>query len=259
MDGVAFPTGKMRGLGLVSYASSDEEDETPSQQTISVPARNNVVTSEDANSSKVTESQTTASAGNEVAFNGMAEEGPMVGPTMYRNLQDDGDLDQEDSLDESPRQMSERETIHYLTQTTHPMTSIPPSPPGSPDPALNAKFKRFLELKTKGVHFNMDLANKSAFRNPGLLATMMMRAGLEEEDQYRTSLPLETFDPTGFPTSAYKEELLRSQQSLKEQDLAAKKSLSAAGKRTIEFTSGGASGASSRESTPGTQIKRKRP
>jgi hypothetical protein len=155
--------------------------------------------------------------------------------------------------------MSELETIHDLTQATHPMTSIPPSPPGSPDPALNAKFKRFLEFKAKGVHFNEDLANKSTFRNPGLLATMTKRVGLEDHDQYRTSLPVDVFNPAGFPPSAYKEELLRSQQGLREQEQATKKSLSAAGKRNIEFASAGTSRSSSRESTAEMPNKRKRP
>ncbi|KAK6376280.1 hypothetical protein LTS17_006875 [Exophiala oligosperma] len=146
-----------------------------------------------------------------------------------------------------------------LTFASHPMASLPPSPPGSPDPVLEVKFKKFLDLKTKGMHFNEDLASKSAFRNPGLLATMMVRIGLDEEDQYRTSLPHQVWNPTGFPKSAYKEELLRAQQTLRDQDLAAKKSLSAQGKRTIEFMPGGRSGDSSRDSTPGMPNKRKRP
>lgn len=185
------------------------------------------------------------------------EDGPMVGPTMPSQLDNDNDLSPEPSST-IRQQMSERDAIRYLTQATHPMTSIPPSPPGSPDPALNAKFKRFLDLKAKGVHFNDDLARKSTFCNPGLLATMMSRAGLDGDDQYKTSLPKGIWDPLAFPPSAYKEELLRSQQTIREQESAIKKGLSTSGKRTIEFTAGGRSGTSSRDSTPGMLNKRKR-
>jgi len=181
--------------------------------------------------------------------------GPMVGPAMPSStgtqLEQNSPIDQPDSF-------SERDTIRYLTQPSHPMTSIPPSPPGSPDPVLNAKFKRFLELKAKGVHFNDDLSKKPTFRNPSLLAVLMDRAGLEYEDQYKTSIPLAIWDPIDFPAHAFKEELLRSQQTLRDQQQAAKKSQSAAGKRTIEFTSGSASGHHSRDSTPGISSKRKR-
>ncbi|KAL6250296.1 hypothetical protein RBB50_002597 [Rhinocladiella similis] len=187
----------------------------------------------------------------------MAAVAPMVGPTMPSQMKSEGE--QEDPLSELQHSMSERDIIHQLTFASHPMMSLPSSPPGSPDPALEAKFKRFLDLKTKGTHFNEDLASKSAFRNPSLLSTMMVRVGLDEEDQYRTSLPQQVWDPTGFPTWAYKEELLRTQQTLRDQELATKKSLSASGKRTIEFTSGGRSGDSSRDSTPGMPNKRKRP
>ncbi|KAJ9633545.1 uncharacterized protein PV06_06161 [Exophiala oligosperma] len=182
---------------------------------------------------------------------------PMVGPSMPSQM--DSEVEQEDPLSELQQSMSERDIVHQLTFASHPMASLPPSPPGSPDPVLEVKFKKFLDLKTKGMHFNEDLASKSAFRNPGLLATMMVRIGLDEEDQYRTSLPHQVWNPTGFPKSAYKEELLRAQQTLRDQDLAAKKSLSAQGKRTIEFMPGGRSGDSSRDSTPGMPNKRKRP
>jgi hypothetical protein len=239
----------------VDYGSSEEEID-PSPRKATVGPAVNVVTGD--LKPAPNESDETAASGNEEVVRDITEDKPMVGPAMPEKLNNNDDFDQDGSSG-SPQHMSEHETIHYLTQATHPMASIPPSPPGSPNPTLNAKFKRFLELKAKGVHFNEDLANKSAFRNPGLLATMMTRAGLEGNDQYRTSLPTDTFDPTAFPPSAYKEELLRNQLLLKEKEQATKKSLSAAGKRTIDFTSGGTSAASSRESTPGKPVKRKRP
>ena len=249
----------MSGLRLVGYGSSDEEDAVLPQGAPAVRASG--ISTEDSKvplSTKNPPGSGVVGAAREEPANGTIQDGQIVGPAMPVQLNDNGDPSQGQPSPGLPQQMSDRETIHYLTQATHPMTSIPPSPPGSPDPALNAKFKRFLELKGKGIHFNEELANKSAYRNPGLLTTMMMRAGLESDDQYRTSLPLDVFDPTGFPPSAYKEELLRSQQLLKEQKQTRKKTLSVAGRRTVEFTSGGTSTASSRESTPGMPSKRGR-
>jgi hypothetical protein len=155
--------------------------------------------------------------------------------------------------------MSERDAIRHLTQATFPVSSLPPSPPGSPQPAANERFRRFLELKAKGIHFNEDLARKTTFRNPSLLSTMMSNVGLDEKAQYNTSLPHGLWDPTDFPDWAYKEGLLKSQQDLQNQSDASKKMLSATGKRTIEFASETASGSSSRKSTPGQHSKRRRP
>ncbi|RVX66071.1 hypothetical protein B0A52_10005 [Exophiala mesophila] len=132
---------------------------------------------------------------------------------------------------------SERDAIRYLTQPSNPMTSLPDSPPGSPNPPVEAKFRKFLDLKAKGVHFNEDLGRKSTFRNPSLLSTLMDRAGLNGDDQYKSSVPTSIWDPVHIPPYAFKEELLRTQQTLREQQLATKKALSSAGKRRIDFTS----------------------
>ncbi|KAK5061059.1 hypothetical protein LTR84_007600 [Exophiala bonariae] len=245
--------------GLVGYNSSSDEDDAVEQPVPSTAT----------SSAKIVSSSSTHSTNghghdhghhapllnSDPQGNSEVEVGPLVGPAMPTTtdtqLEQDSSRDQLDSL-------SQRDTVRYLTQPSHPMTSIPPSPPGSPDPALNTKFKRFLELKAKGVHFNEDLGKKSTFRNPSFLATLMDRAGLESDDQYKTSLPPSIWDPLDFPPHAFREELLRSQHALREQQQAVKKSQSAAGKRSIEFTSGGTSGHNSRDSTPGLPSKRKR-
>jgi hypothetical protein len=183
--------------------------------------------------------------------------GPLLGPSAQQN----GIVvtEEEPASPIALADMSERDTIRHLTQATIPATSLPPSPPGSPDPAANDRFRQFLELKAKGVHFNEDLARKVTFRNPSLLSTMMSKVGIDEKAQYKTSLPLDLWDPTDFPDWAYKEGLLKSQQDLQGQGDSNKKMLSATGKRTIEFTSESASGSSSRKSTPGQHSKRRRP
>lgn len=245
---------------LVGYGSSSEEDEPPRRENTSeLVTVEHTIDSTHTKNGQPGASSTAVSTKLDIdeTANNRDVDGPIVGPSMPNDI---GHNDQQSSPSETQQPMSERDVVRYLTQASHPMASIPPSPPGSPDPALKAKFGRFLELKEKGVHFNDDLARKSTFQNPSLLSTMIVRVGLDEHDQYKTSLPEGLWDPTAFPPSAYKEELLRSQQSLREQELATKKSLSASGKRIIEFSSAGVAGStSSRESTPGMPNKRKRP
>ena len=174
---------------------------------------------------------------------------PMIGPSMSYALpeQDDGN----GHSPQLPDDLSEQDLVRFLTQASHPLTELPPSPPGSPNSQVEAKFKRFLELKSKGVHFNDDLAKKTTFKNPALLSILTERAGIEPDAQYATSLPASIWDPQSLPSFAYKEELLRSQQAIRDQEGARKKQASAAGKRTIEFTAASRSGASSHASTPG--------
>lgn len=124
----------------------------------------------------------------------------------------------------------------------------PPSPPGSPNLGADQKFTHFLELKKQGVHFNAKLASSSALKNPSLLPKLMDFAGLDEPQQYATTLPVDLWDPAGFPEWAYKEELLRFQQSTlkrKEEEKAK------ASRESIDFVSATNSGQSSRGGTPG--------
>ena len=244
---------------LVGYNSSSDEDDTAAEPVpVNVVGNGKIVSSDmghDTNGPGNDHGNHVPPLNSDPQDNPSVEIGPLVGPAMPTTTETQ---QEQDLSSEQVDSLSERDTVRYLTQPSHPMTSIPPSPPGSPDPALNAKFKRFLELKAKGVHFNDDLGKKSTFRNPSFLATLMNRAGLESDDQYKTSLPLSIWDPLDFPPYAFKEGLLRSQQTLRDQQQAMKKSQSAAGKRSIEFTSGGASGQNSRDSTPGLSSKRKR-
>jgi hypothetical protein len=114
-----------------------------------------------------------------------------------------------------------------------PNLDIPPSPPGSPDPAANAKFEHFLSLKEQGVHFNSKLASSSSLKNPSLLMTMMEHAGIEEQSQYDTSLPAEVWSTSNLPPWGFKEELLKTQQEVRQKSEANKSS-----RDSIEFVSG---------------------
>lgn len=243
--------------GLVGYDSSSDDDTAviPTPQTLPSSKASDVLnggataTGDVGPSEEQPSSAPRASSSENII-------GPMLGP-----VDQPSDAAVADALS-SPialADMSERDAIRHLTQPTFPASSLPPSPPGSPDPAANERFRRFLDLKSRGVHFNDDLARKSSFRNPSLLSTMMSKVGIDEKAQYNTSLPLDLWDPNDFPEWAYKEGLLKSQQELKSQSDANRKMLSATGKRTIEFTPESASAGSSRKSTPGQQSKRRKP
>ena len=235
--------------GLVGYGSSSDEDEDL-QQTQAARGAGQPPAAAVAEPNEISHLTVPAH---------YTDEGPMVGPVAQTDIDAPSITDTSDGVDPDLQTMSERDAIRMLTQSTHPMTSIPPSPPGSPDPAANARFRRFLELKAKGIHFNEDLASKSSFRNPKLLSSMMARAGIDESEQYNTSLPKQLWDPTAFPPTAYKEELLKSQQMLREKDETRKKELSASGKRTIEFVPADRAGPGSQDSTPRSSGKLRKP
>jgi hypothetical protein len=242
--------------GLVSYDSSSEEDGLEAlRQEIPIPEADHD------SSQNVPGPPLPPPAGVLLATAipgqtpNVVKVGPMLGPAIPQNTTSP---DTQMSSPSSPAELSEQDTVRYLTQAPVPATSLPPSPPGSPDPAANARFRHFLELKAKGVHFNEDLAKNPGFQNSSLLSTMMARAGINEREQYNTSLSHDLWDPTAFPEWAYKEGLLKSQTEIQGQNDEIKKSLSATGKRTIDFTSETKSSSASRASTSGQRSKRGR-
>ena len=113
----------------------------------------------------------------------------------------------------SPPIPTSRSLIHDLTLPPIPNLNIPSSPPGSPDPAANAKFAHFLSLKKKGIHFNEKLAVSVSLKNPSLLGKLREHTGIDERAQYSTSLPSDVWDDVStLPEWGYKEELLKTQQ-----------------------------------------------
>ncbi|RMZ82834.1 hypothetical protein DV737_g1911, partial [Chaetothyriales sp. CBS 132003] len=195
--------------GLVSYeSSSDEEDPAPTAAHDNAPPADHAPA-------------------------------PMVGPSLPPSLEPDEEDDStpadEPAAHAALAGLSEQDLVRHLTQASHPITALPPSPPGSPDPTVEARFAKFLELKKKGLHFNADLAKKPSFRNPALLETLMARAGIGHQACHASSLPTDVWHPAGFPAHAFKEELARSQQGIRDREWARKRNESAAGTRSIEF------------------------
>lgn len=140
-----------------------------------------------------------------------------------------------------------RSLIHDLTLPTKANFDIPPSPPGFSPAGMDKKFEHFLDLKKQGVHFNEKLARSSALKNPSLLPKLMNFAGVEERDQYATTLPKDIWNPAGFPTWAYKEDLAKSQQDISQKREEMRSRLH---RETIDFISGTNSGISSKGVMP---------
>jgi hypothetical protein len=178
-----------------------------------------------------------------VQVNGAAE-GQMVGPTAPPTA---FDSQGPESAAGSPY-LTERALVRDLTMPPMPNLDIPRSPPGSPNPAANQKFKHFLELKSQGTHFNEKLASSSSLKNPSLLNKLMEHAGIAAMEQYATSLPREIWDPSNFPSWAFKEELLKTSQEITRRE----EERRARGQRdNIDFVPSTVSGDSSRGGTPG--------
>lgn len=240
--------------GLVGYeSSSEEEDGIPSNTNADVPAPSSAGQQNLARQTLCNGNHTTTSAHDGTL---KAVTGPVLGPSMPLDASEFEQYEEDVEPDLPP--MSERDLLRYLTQPSHPMISLPPEPTEAADPAVTDKFRRFLELKAKGVHFNRDLASKSSFKNPSLFANLLERAGLPAEAQYAISLPASVFSVEKLPAWAYKEELLKSQQKLSAELEAEKKAQSVAGSRTIEFTSASNNKFGSQESSPMFNPKRKR-
>ena len=201
--------------GLVGYNSSDEDEEV--KETLAPPQVPN--------------------------GKGSSPRETIIGPSIpVENIAENEEL----SARQSPYSANYN-MIRDLTLPTVPNLEIPPSPPDSPSPGMEKKFAHFLELKKQGVHFNEKLARSSALKNPALLQKLMASAGMEESDQYKTTLPRALWDPSGFPPWAYKEELAQSQQKL----LATKEEECKKVKRdALDFVPASASEQSSRANTP---------
>ncbi|KAJ5172290.1 hypothetical protein N7492_004883 [Penicillium capsulatum] len=169
-------------------------------------------------------------------LNNEAPHGPVLGPASIEptpQLPDGSSTGGRSSPFSASRAL-----VHDLTLPPVPNLDIPPSPPGSPNPAANAKFEHFLSLKKQGVHFNAKLASSSSLKNPSLMSKMMEHAGIDEPSQYSTSLPPELWSTANFPSWGFKEELLRSQQEARQK---AEDKRASGPRSSVEFVSGSGS------------------
>lgn len=195
---------------LVSYGSSDEEDESQSKtpieslRTAISPPRS---FSNDNHNNNINEIRTESSD-----FTTELPVGPILGPSQPVAEMLESFVDA-DFIPQSPYSAN-RAVLRDLTLPTVPKYDIPSSPHGSPIASTNTKFKHFLDLKKQGVHFNEKLSKSAALKNPSLMQKLMEFSDIDEVDQYATTLTKELWNPDGFPDSAYKEALSKSQQTM---------------------------------------------
>ncbi|KAL2072476.1 hypothetical protein VTL71DRAFT_11819 [Oculimacula yallundae] len=201
--------------GLVSYASSDEED----HMEVEVPKTNVDEISPSRNHTNGHQSEPQQN-GSTLQPTLPESEVPIVGPALGPSADDPEvqslmkeENEEQTMVPQSPYSAN-RALLRNLTLPSLPNYDIPPSPPGSPSESTNAKFKQYLELKKKDIHFNEKLAKSSVFKNPSLTQTLMTFSDIDEAGQYATTLPKEIWNPDGFPAYAFKEELLKSQQKV---------------------------------------------
>ncbi|KAK4034056.1 hypothetical protein C8A01DRAFT_39486 [Parachaetomium inaequale] len=293
-------------MGLVQYDSSDEDEEvqTPVEPQPPKPALK-PPSSDTQNAPKPhPPTATTSSAPPPAATSAPAPSpSPVLGPTLgpprppvpTSSTHQEGEEEEEEIdlsfLDSHPQQQGDnqqeepprspntktRSLLHNLTLPALPNMDIPPSPPGSPPPgldALTAKFDTFLRLKKRtptgqeGVHFNARLAASSGMGNPAVMAKLLAFVGVGVEfgdpstadgddddggrgvEQYATVLSAGVWDAGCFPAWAYKGPLRRAQER-------GGKERERARGEAVEFVAasaaagGGGSAAGSRAGTPG--------
>lgn len=238
--------------GLVGYGSSDDEEREAEDDVL--PTTIKVGSSSEATrpyDGIMSENFHDSSLKPQREVNNDTEDSTlMVGPQMPTSSGVISEIYDEDDLAELPH-MSERDLLRYLTQPTHPIETLPPEPTTPADSSVTMKLRRFIDLKSKGIHFNEDLVGKASFRNPNLFASLLERTGLSPEAQYISALPPGVLSMNTLPAWAYKEALHETQKSLIADHKSTRKAQSTTGKRTIDFTP------ASQESTPGTQKRKK--
>ncbi|KAL1965602.1 hypothetical protein VTN77DRAFT_5279 [Rasamsonia byssochlamydoides] len=224
-------------LGLGAYESSSEDE---AKGRVSPPTSTSVNDQQQGNLKRDVHSQGPSDVKKE---NPPSEttvvdpSGPLLGPLQPQDTSTPPDSHLV-SGQSSPYSAS-RALIHDLTLPPVPDLDIPPSPPGSPDPAASTKFSHFLSLKKQGVHFNEKLSASSSLKNPSLLLKLRQHAGINDAEQYATSLPLDIWDVSSLPDWGYKEELVKTQQATRQR---LEEKMRASGQReSIEFVPSGTS------------------
>ncbi|CAG8648989.1 7527_t:CDS:2 [Cetraspora pellucida] len=95
---------------------------------------------------------------------------------------------------------------------------IPPEPETECDPILQEKIDHFHSLSKKGVHFNENLLKNKAFRNPHIYNKLVE---FVELDEIGSNFDREIFDPYGFPSEAFADQLAEAQKKILEERAAA--------------------------------------
>ncbi|KAK1636648.1 HCNGP-like protein-domain-containing protein [Colletotrichum phormii] len=196
--------------GLVAYASSDEDEEVEDVKTEVAEKPTSSKDQTDSNEVKPPSPRPAAAAAPQqptepqpsteaITIGPVQQHSVPLGPSLPPMDTQLPNLPSGEGQSQPPASpyTASRALLRDLTLPPVPNFDIPPSPPGSPPPALSAKFTQFLDLKKKGVHFNAKLAQSAALRNPSLTDKLMSFVELDGRAGYATTLPSELgWDPT---------------------------------------------------------------
>lgn len=100
----------------------------------------------------------------------------------------DGDAAMEDNRGSLDRKRSSR----GRSVSKDKVYPLPPSPKGKPEPWLEKRVQKFLELKRDGKHLNESILKKRDFSNPFVLDKITNLLGI---DPYATNFEPEFYDP----------------------------------------------------------------
>ncbi|KAF1953983.1 hypothetical protein CC80DRAFT_494222 [Byssothecium circinans] len=189
----------------IDYESSDEEEIAPVKPAELKPSATNAP-------SPVSAPKPNPAPIEKVTLPVAPMDTPRQGPSAPDQSEDN---DQKDDIPPGSPYTSNRMAIQNLTLPTIPNWDIPPSPPGSPPQKATKKFTQFLQLKKKGQHFNSRLETSSVLRDPNHLRKLQNFAGIDDNDQYASTLSEGLGVPAVWPEWAYGDELNASQKKLK--------------------------------------------
>ena len=147
------------------------------------------------------------------SFTPLPSNGALIGQNGFKPENASEDVENLENFPQSPYSAN-RTLLHNLTLPKNPNFDIPSSPSTPPASGMTEKFEHFLKLKQEGTHFNEKLVQSTALKNPCLLEKLMTFAGMEENEQYATTLTDVIWDPIRVPVWAFKDELEKTRQNV---------------------------------------------
>jgi hypothetical protein len=105
---------------------------------------------------------------------------------------------------------------------------LPPEPTGSCDARVQAKIKKFHEMKVAGTSINDNLRKSKAFRNPDILEKLVLYCNINE---IGSNYPPHLFDPFIFKEEDFYDAIAQEQRRLEE-----KREQERANRTQIDFT-----------------------
>jgi len=114
------------------------------------------------------------------------------------------------------------------TETPRSDAYLPPEPPGVCDPRIQAKIKKFHDMKAAGTSINDNLRNSKAFKNPDILEKLVCYCNIIE---IASNYPTQLFDPFSYREEDFYDSIAAEQRRIEE-----KREAERMGRTHIDFT-----------------------